>query len=413
MPSSRGWLAASTHVLAELATASDVPSDSHGRSHLSALHDSEDRCSDGPPSPGSFASGVYAYTQARCELWICGVALLCRACAPRVRLTGTSSTPPTTRRGIGNRPARRFRPARQCRPMREIRPVGERCRDAWLPETMARQFESLAVWRRVSHEGVGRLGQACVYSISGETQSRHCWWLMLAISLAHSMSGGATAGHSRTVASLLAEARWCPSGLNATNDHRAGVAWLGHPLHPLLTDLPIGAWSMAALLDALDARSADVLVGAGIAAAVPTAATGLNDWSDTYGQTTRLGLVHAATNHRTGPAGGVAGGSQPRPPRAGQSVEPGDAQPCLSAVTSADTSPSSRPSTSTTPPGPRDQTRGHKCAPWRIRPTARPGRSTLRGADPAYRRGDAVQAIDATCTHMGGPLADGKFATTA
>jgi hypothetical protein len=35
------------------------------------------------------------------------------------------------------------------------------------------------------------------------------------------------------------------------------------------------------------------------------------------------------------------------------------------------------------------------------------------GADPAYRRGDAVQAIDATCTHMGGPLADGKFATTA
>ena len=133
-----------------------------------------------------------------------------------VRLTGTSSTPTTTCRGIGNRPARRFRPARQCRPMREIRPVGERCRDAWLPETMARQFESLAVWRRVSHEGVGRLGQACVYSISGETQSRHCWWLMLAISLAHSMSGGATAGHSRTVASLLAEARWCPSGLNAT-----------------------------------------------------------------------------------------------------------------------------------------------------------------------------------------------------
>jgi hypothetical protein len=81
---SRGWLAASTHVLAELATASDVPSDSHGRSHFSALHDSEDRCSDSPPSPGSFAGGVYAYTQARCELWICGVALLCRACAPRV-----------------------------------------------------------------------------------------------------------------------------------------------------------------------------------------------------------------------------------------------------------------------------------------------------------------------------------------
>ena len=49
-----------------------------------------------------------------------------RADAKDVRLTGTSSTPPTTCRGIGNRPTRRFRPARQCRPMREIRPVGER-----------------------------------------------------------------------------------------------------------------------------------------------------------------------------------------------------------------------------------------------------------------------------------------------
>ena len=54
----------------------------------------------------------------------------------------------------------------------------------------------------VSHPGVGRLGQTCWYSISGETHSRHCWWLMLAVSLAHSMSGDATAGHS---------APWCRS----------------------------------------------------------------------------------------------------------------------------------------------------------------------------------------------------------
>jgi nitrite reductase/ring-hydroxylating ferredoxin subunit len=72
--------------------------------------------------------------------------------------------------------------------------------------------------------------------------------------------------------------------------------WLGHPLHPVLSDLPIGAWSMAALLDARDLRAADALVGVGIAAAVPTAAAGLNDWSDTYGEETRVGLVHAAAN---------------------------------------------------------------------------------------------------------------------
>jgi hypothetical protein len=57
---------------------------------------------------------------------------------------------------------------------------------------------------------------------------------------------------------------------------------IGHPLHPILTDLPIGAWSMAALLDLLggtaSAPAADILVSVGITTAVPTAAAGLNDW---------------------------------------------------------------------------------------------------------------------------------------
>ncbi|HZU16482.1 MAG TPA: Rieske (2Fe-2S) protein [Candidatus Dormibacteraeota bacterium] len=76
--------------------------------------------------------------------------------------------------------------------------------------------------------------------------------------------------------------------------------YLGHPLHPALTDLPIGAWAMAALLDALGGRdaepAADCLVAAGVAAAVPTAASGLNDWSDTVGPESRVGLLHAAAN---------------------------------------------------------------------------------------------------------------------
>lgn len=75
---------------------------------------------------------------------------------------------------------------------------------------------------------------------------------------------------------------------------------LGHPAHPMLTDLPIGAWSMSALLDIFggaDAeRAADLLVGAGILSAVPTAATGLNDWSDTIGGERRIGAVHATAN---------------------------------------------------------------------------------------------------------------------
>jgi nitrite reductase/ring-hydroxylating ferredoxin subunit len=74
---------------------------------------------------------------------------------------------------------------------------------------------------------------------------------------------------------------------------------LGHPLHPMLTDLPIGAWVMSALLDAVGGPAegaADLLVTAGVVAAVPTAAAGLNDWSDTVGPEARVGLVHATVN---------------------------------------------------------------------------------------------------------------------
>ncbi len=75
---------------------------------------------------------------------------------------------------------------------------------------------------------------------------------------------------------------------------------LGHPLHPMLTDVPIGAWTMSTLLDNVGGRAAepaaDLLVGTGIVAAVPTAASGLNDWSDTMGGETRIGLVHAGAN---------------------------------------------------------------------------------------------------------------------
>jgi hypothetical protein len=68
----------------------------------------------------------------------------------------------------------------------------------------------------------------------------------------------------------------------------------------VLTDLPIGAWVMSALPDAAGGPAAegaaDLLVTAGVVAAVPTAAAGLNDWSDTAGPETRVGLVHAALN---------------------------------------------------------------------------------------------------------------------
>jgi nitrite reductase/ring-hydroxylating ferredoxin subunit/uncharacterized membrane protein len=76
--------------------------------------------------------------------------------------------------------------------------------------------------------------------------------------------------------------------------------WLGHPLHPVFSDLPIGCWSCAAGLD-LAGRDgahevADVLVLLGIVSAVPAGVTGLADWSDTEGEDRRIGLVHATAN---------------------------------------------------------------------------------------------------------------------
>jgi nitrite reductase/ring-hydroxylating ferredoxin subunit/uncharacterized membrane protein len=76
--------------------------------------------------------------------------------------------------------------------------------------------------------------------------------------------------------------------------------WLGHPLHPLLTDIPIGSFTSATVLDLIGGRparkAADALVGLGLVAAVPTAAAGAADWSDTYGDEQRTGVVHALSN---------------------------------------------------------------------------------------------------------------------
>jgi nitrite reductase/ring-hydroxylating ferredoxin subunit len=79
--------------------------------------------------------------------------------------------------------------------------------------------------------------------------------------------------------------------------------WLGHPVHPLLIVLPMGSWISAVMLDWLggeDAETAaDLLVGAGLAGAVPTVATGYADWADTEPASDtvrRIGIVHAAFN---------------------------------------------------------------------------------------------------------------------
>lgn len=80
--------------------------------------------------------------------------------------------------------------------------------------------------------------------------------------------------------------------------------WVGHPLHPILTDLPLGAWSTALVLDATDmARGtdemgpgADCAIALGLAGAVATAATGIVDWHKTDGRARKVGVAHGVLN---------------------------------------------------------------------------------------------------------------------
>ena len=80
--------------------------------------------------------------------------------------------------------------------------------------------------------------------------------------------------------------------------------WIGHPLHVILTDIPIGAWTTAIVFDALDSMSrrrrytvaADAAVTLGLVGAVGAAATGLTDWQDVDPPARRIGLVHGLLN---------------------------------------------------------------------------------------------------------------------
>ncbi len=73
--------------------------------------------------------------------------------------------------------------------------------------------------------------------------------------------------------------------------------WLGHPLHPALTDATIGAWTTGMALDLIGARrEADAAMTVGVLCAVPTAMAGAADWADTSEEPRRMGLIHAALN---------------------------------------------------------------------------------------------------------------------
>jgi nitrite reductase/ring-hydroxylating ferredoxin subunit/uncharacterized membrane protein len=82
--------------------------------------------------------------------------------------------------------------------------------------------------------------------------------------------------------------------------------WFGHPIHPPLTDVPVGAWTATLVFDALDAVSgrksngygkvADATLKVGIVGAIGAALAGLADWQDLQPSQKRVGTVHGLLN---------------------------------------------------------------------------------------------------------------------
>lgn len=80
--------------------------------------------------------------------------------------------------------------------------------------------------------------------------------------------------------------------------------WLGHPLHPVVTDIPIGAWTVVLALDGVQmltktrrfAPGADAALTIGVAGALASAASGIADWQFSVGRARRIGLAHAILN---------------------------------------------------------------------------------------------------------------------
>ena len=75
-------------------------------------------------------------------------------------------------------------------------------------------------------------------------------------------------------------------------------SWLGHPVHPLLVTVPIGAWSSSIVFDVVfkDPATARRLVGIGLAATPPTVLAGWADYALLNRPQQRVGVVHAASN---------------------------------------------------------------------------------------------------------------------
>ena len=194
--------------------------------------------------------------------------------------------------------------------------------------------------------------------------------------------------------------------------------WLGHQLHPMLIAGPIGLWSSALVLDLTAGNAgreaARRLVGAGVLAAVPTAAAGLADWSELglANRPKRVGLVHAVANSVTAVLFGASWLARRRGDDArGRALAvAGSAGLAVGGYLGGHLSYAQGVGVS------RNADEAKKPREWTDAAGAdevtdgRPHRVEVDGqAVVLVRSGGALHALGATCSHWGGPLDEGEI----
>jgi nitrite reductase/ring-hydroxylating ferredoxin subunit/uncharacterized membrane protein len=199
--------------------------------------------------------------------------------------------------------------------------------------------------------------------------------------------------------------------------------WLGEPLHVVLTDVPIGAWTAAMVFDALSlsrsgrefARAADASIAIGLAGAACAAATGVTDWSDVDPPARRTGLIHGLLN-LTGSALFAASLIQRKRNRSKESRAAGRLSATLGYAVMAYAAHlggklvyEKRVGVDRTAgqPLPRDFV---AVLPESELTENKPTRAVHNGVPILLvRRGERLFAMAETCSHFSGPLSEGKL----
>lgn len=194
---------------------------------------------------------------------------------------------------------------------------------------------------------------------------------------------------------------------------------LGHPLHPILTDIPIGAWSLAALCDLIATlrdppeadRAADMLISTGVVAAVPTAMAGAIDYSTVPRPAASVGALHGMLN--TGALVlyllSLRERHRGRRSRGRRLAAVAYAIVGASAALGGDLVYRHRVGVnhSEQATGPREWTPVLAADDL---PQQTPVRVAVEGSPVLlYRQGEQVRAVGAVCSHAGGPLEEGQF----